>query len=226
MTYETIPRSKLSWARTALAVCAALCALAHPVYPPRPAAAQEVERGRSEDGELECISYCSNTRPGTVIMEVRMRLAGHLLNDTELRSKVAQQRLEATVYADGFERGLFAAVPVLRPNALFLARPRPELAGRRQKKIPGLERLVVREVATRLDRAADRFLLMRPRSGLPAETPGAAGGDWVVIRLEGLAPGMAYSFRVPGGRSAVTCLAAVCPVDLRSAPARQARRRP
>lgn len=223
MTYETIPRNTLSRTRAALAVCAVLCALAYPAHAPRTSAAQEMQRGRSEDGELECISYCSTTRPGTVLIEVRVRLADRPLSATELRTTVREQGLEATVYADGFERGLFASVPALRPNALFRARPNPQLGGRPRKRIPGLERLVIRDVATRADRTANSFLLMQQATGLPA--PDEPRGEWAVIRLEGLDPGMAYSFRVPGGRSVVTCLATVCPVDRRPAPARRARRR-
>ena len=88
-------------------------------------------------------------------MEVRIRVADRQLNETDLRAKVQQQGLEVTVYADGFERGLFASVPAIKPKASFHLAPSVS-AG--TKKIPGLEKLVIADVATRVDKASQSFL--------------------------------------------------------------------
>lgn len=161
---------------------------------------------------MECVSYCSPTRLGTVLMEVKIRLADQPLNEGDLRSKVRQQGLEATVYADGFERRLFATVPVIQPKALF----RTTRTAATQRRIPGLEKLAITNVATRLDKSAQSLRLTQPL--IKDE------GEWVTALLEGLDPGMAYTYRVPGRQSVVTCLAAVCPVD--KVPANRARPRP
>jgi hypothetical protein len=192
------------WFRAAikLAVCTALVVLPYAGYFAQNG--QQIMQSRSEAGDLECVSYCSTTQLGAVIMEVRVRVADRQLNETDLRAKVQQQGLEVTVYADGFERGLFASVPAIKPKALFTLQPSP-LA--RAKKIPGLEKLVITDVATRVDKTSQLFLLTQP----PLAT--AAEGEWVTVRIEGAEPGLAYSYRIPGGRSIVTCQAVVCPVD-------------
>ena len=193
--------------RIVLAVCAAVVVVAYPEFCSRPISAQEGTRSRSEAGDIECISYCSTTRPGTVVMEVKVRLADHLLSEADLRSKIRQQGLEVTVYDEGFERGLFATVSTLKPKALFRAQTR--------RKMPGLERLVITDVATRLEKSAQSFLLMQPATNLEMQPPyeTTAGAEWVMIRLAGVDPGLEYTFRVSGGRSVVTCEAAVCPVN-------------
>jgi hypothetical protein len=212
-------RQKWFRVRMAPAVCAALAVLAYPGYFMQPTIAQEGMRGRSEAGDIECISYCSTTRPGTVLMEVRVRLADHQLNEADLRSRVRQQGLEVTVYSDGFERGLYATVSAIKPKALFRARLRAGSAAAAQIKIPGLEKLLITDVATRSDKAAQSLLLMQP----PTQT--ADEGEWVRVRLEGLDPGMAYTFRVPGGQSVVTRQAAFCPVDGVPAPTNRVKRK-
>jgi hypothetical protein len=207
MSSKTNLRQKWFLVKIILAVYAAVLVVAYPGFCPQPIIAQEGVRSRSEAGDIECVSYCSPTRPGTVLMEVKIRLADLLLNEADLRSKVRQQGLEVTVYADGFERGLFAAVPAIKPRALFRARRAEAPAVRSQIKISGLETLVITDVGTRLNKAAQSFRLMQPRTQIADE------GEWVTVRLEGADPGMAYTFRVPGGQSIVMCQAIVCPVD-------------
>ena len=168
-----------------------------------PATMQEGVRERSENGDLECVSYCSPDRPGTVLMEVKLRLVEGPLSETQLRSRIRQQGLEATVYADGFERGLFATIPAIQPRALFRARATTTA----QRRIPGLENLVVTKVGTRFDTSSQSLRLVKTPTGAESQ------GEWVITVLEGLDPGMAYTFRAPSGRSVVTCQAVVCPVD-------------
>ena len=163
---------------------------------------QEGVRVRSESGDLECVSYCSPDRPGTVLMEVKLRLVEGPLSEAQLRSRIRQQGLEATVYADGFERGLFATIPAIQPRALFRVR-----AATTQSRIPGLENLVVTRVGTRFDTSSQTLRLNKTPTGSDAP------GEWVITLLEGLDPGMAYTFRAPSRRSVVTCQAVACPVD-------------
>lgn len=207
MSSKSNLRQKWFRVRIVLAVCATAVVVAYPGVRTQPTTAQEDTRSRSEAGDIECVSYCSDTRPGTVLMEVSVRLADRPLSEADLRSKVRQQGLEVTVYSEGFERGLFATVSALKPKALFRARTR--------SKIPGLEKLSITDVATRLDKSTQSFLLMQPTAdpGMQPLTETTAGAEWVMIRLEGLDPGMEYTFRVSGGRSVVTCEAVVCPVD-------------
>jgi hypothetical protein len=213
-------RGKWFRVRIVLAVCAAVVVVAYSEFCSQPIIAQVDARSRSEAGDLECISYCSTTRPGTVVMEVKMRLGDVLLNEADLQAKIRQQSLEVTVYADGFERGLFAAVSTLKPQSVFRAGTRAGKSAVQSKtKIPGLERLVITNVGTRLSKAKQSLLLMQP------PTQPADEGEWVTVRLEGLDPDMAYTFRVPGRQSIVTCQAVVCPVDMVPTSPKQAKRK-
>lgn len=208
-----------------LAVVAALIVPVYPGYFLQKTNAQEEKRVRSETGDMECMSYCSTTKPGTVVMEVRWRLADSLLTDTDLRAKALQQRLDVTVYSDGYERGLYVSVAAIKPKAPFRMAARVEgITPRNQpeRKPPGLEKLVITDVATRVDKPARSFLLMPPIPGPATDT---AGAEWFTVRLEGLDPGMDYTYRVPGGKSQITCQAVVCPLDKVSAPAGRAKRK-
>ena len=178
--------------------------------------AQEGMRQRSDSGDLQCATYCSRTEPGVGLMEVSVRIADQQLNETELRSKARQQALEVTVYADGFQRGLYAAVSSLGPKAPFVVRPRPgKVPTRAQTRIPGLDKLVIRDVGTRFDKYASSFFLLQPDP--PAPKPNSYN-EVVAVRLTGMDPGLNYTFRVPGKNSFVMCQAVVCPVDKISAP--------
>lgn len=161
--------------------------------------------------EFECQSYCSPSKPGTPVMEVKWRIAPTLLTPAQRRARVAQQTLDATVYSDGFERGLYVTLPTTRPRAIF-GRPRGLAAPPRP--IPGLRRLVVTDVQTTQDRGRSQ------PSRLLAVAP--ADEEWVAVKIEGIDPGLDYTYRVPavdGGRTVITCQAATCPVDHKRAPA-------
>lgn len=206
--------------RVVLAACAVLAVLSYPTSFPKPIIAQHGMRNVSELGDMQCVSYCSTVRPGNTVMEVKWRVANRLLNETELRSEIQQQGLEVTVYSEGFERGLFAAVAALKPKALFRARTRGDgltpAVQVHNRKIPGLENLSIIDVATRSPQPPQPLRLM------PAIADTA---EWVTIRLEGLDPGMEYTYRVRGGQSVVTCQAIVCPVDEIPIPRKRANRK-
>lgn len=216
MSLDDSLRQKWLRARFAFVVCACLLVVTSSAYLPQTTVGQDVIRSRSETGDMECISYCSNIRPGIAFIEVRVRVAESPLSEASLRSKVRQQGLEVTVYSEGFERNLFATVSTIQPRAFFLA---PAKAGRpaARSKIPGLQKLQITNVVTRFDKSAQTFMLLQPPAG--TET-----AEWVTVRLEGLDPGVAYSFRVPGQQSVVTCQAVVCPVDLIPTPTNRAKR--
>jgi len=184
------------------------------------AISQQEERARSTDANLECVSYCSSIRPGTVLMEVAIRLADGSMSASDLRAKARQQGLDVTVYADGFERGLFANVSAIRPKASFRLAPRTAPARRAPNKIPGLEKLIITDVSTRFDKSAQSLRLVHPSPGSTSE------GEWVTVLLEGLDPGLAYTYRVPNKASLVTCQAVVCPVDRIPTPTTRSTRRP
>ena len=155
--------------------------------------------------EIECAAYCSSIRPGVSYLEVRWRIAAQRLTDAELREQVGKQKLDVTVYANGYDEGNFVRLDAVRPKALFRSMADGSArAGRRGRPLPGLNKLRLSDISTRVTRpAADTMRL--------PITP--AGPEWVVVRLEGVAPGMEYTFRVPGRQAIATCAAVVCPVD-------------
>src|SRR5437773_2803841 len=198
MSLDDSLRHKWLTARFAFVVCACLVVVTSSAYLPQTTVGQDVIRSRSETGDMECISYCSNIRPGIAFMEVRVRVAESPLSEASLRSKVRQQGLEVTVYSEGFERNLFATVSTIKPRAFFLAPAKPGRPAARSK-IPGLQKLQITNIVTRFDKSAQTFMLQPPA--------GTETAEWVTVRLEGLDPGVAYSFRVAGRQSVVTCQA-------------------
>lgn len=187
-------------------LCTSLSALFFPIRVSTLAGAQQGLHRRSDSGDLECETYCSPTQPGVGVIEVSVRLANRQLNEAELRPRVLKQGLEVTVYSDGFQRGLYATVSSLRPKARFVTQTRAANVAWKNR-IPGLDKLLIHDVATRLDKSASSFLLLQQPSKATAHD------ELVVVRLMGLDPGMDYSFRVPG-RGPVICQAPVCPADM------------
>jgi len=169
---------------------------------------------RNEAGDMECVSYCSVTRPGTPLMEVKWKLAPQQLAPNDLAAKSAKQGLEATVYAEGFEHGQYVVVSAVKPQALFRALPKTDRAPAAASKLPGLENLKVTEVATRASKSVTPFHLLRPQT----QTEAAAPAEFMAVRIEGVDPGMLYTYRVSGSTSTLACQAVVCPLDRIEAP--------
>jgi hypothetical protein len=142
-------------------------------------------------------------------MEVKWKLASQPLTTKDLVAKSAQQGLEATVYAEGFERGQYVVVSALKPQALFHAVPKSPNATAPPSKLPGLENLKVTEIATRASKPARVFHLLRPQT----QTETAEPAEWMAVRIEGVDPGMQYTYRISGNTSTVACQTVVCPVD-------------
>ena len=191
----------------AAAGAALLVILADPATPPLvlPVLAQQ-------PAAASCEAYCSGDRPGVSVIELRWPVSTAPMGAAAVRAAAANQSLEVTVYDDGFERGLFARVGAVQPKAGFRAAVAP---GAAEQRIPGIARLVVAEVATTQDRGpAGRFRLM-------AAGPQGSAPDSMFTRIEGVEPGLNYSWRVPspsGPPLVLTCQAATCPVDRRTAP--------
>lgn len=207
--------------RMLLAIGALLVVLAYSAYFSKPIIAQDGPLERSAAGDLQCISYCSTARPGSALIELSLRVADHPLNAADLRLKMQQQALDVTVYNEGFERGLYATVSTLKAKAMFRARTRGDglaPAVQRPAGIPGLEKVVITDLASRLDNRAESFFLMH--RGFQMQSSGTASEpEWVTVRVEGVESGMNYIFRLRGGGSVVTCHAEDCPVDMIPGPA-------
>lgn len=154
-------------------------------------------------------AYCSPTKPGTALVELKWRVSNRRMSQPELSARAAQQDVEVTVYRDGFERGLFARLPSVAPRARFTVAPQAATAG---QAIPGLAKLTVTDVVTSRDtNRPDRMRLF---------SPAADDTEFVVTQIEGLEPGLNYYWRLPsvvdGQRPVVTSAGPVCPVDYRT----------
>lgn len=170
---------------------------------------------------LACNVFCSTKNPGTAVAEITRKVADVEPGQEVFAANVSRQELEVTVYRDGFSRGLFAnLLSADRDAGLRRLNDSPAQGGG-----PGLEGLTVTEVRRRGDdegaRRESRF-----NEGLSgARASRLRGGATVVVRVEGLEPGLNYFWRVPAGsgrrRAAgqvVQCKAPVCPVDSRPLP--------
>ncbi len=147
------------------------------------------------DAGLTCEVYCSETRLGTA--NVRLSWIGPAV--LAAAAEPAAEQLQTTVYKGGFDRDLYASFPVTgetsEPQAPSERRPAPELP------------------------AYDLKILEVQR---PADSPAARTGEAprTTVELEGLEPGMKYTWRVvfetAAGRQVsetVTCEAPVCTAD-------------
>lgn len=166
---------------------------------------------QEEDFEwAQCESYCSPTKPGTSVAEFRWRVSPQPLSARDLARRKASERIQVTVYKDGFERGYYAEVmPVGTARKFAMRTPR---------RRPGLSALVLADVATTQEKNKPGFRLLQ----MPDQS-----GEWAVARVEGLEAGLLYFWRLQGNTAGATpdkivrCLAATCPVD--SGPRRRTR---
>lgn len=134
---------------------------------------------------FECRTFCSEEKLRTPVAELVWR-------SSEARLK--GQRIEVTVYKDGFAKGLYVALGTVKGE-----RSVPFQKTRQyQEPIAALSKLVVVETLT-----------LREQPGM------------VAVRVEGLEPGLNYFWRVvtaSNGRmmagGTTRCQAPVCPADL------------
>jgi hypothetical protein len=155
--------------------------------------------------------FCSETKLRTSNARIRWSMPREGLEASGLASfAAAKQSLEATVYKDGFEKGLLVSVPISR------ATPDRPVAVQVQEKQPKLR--------------AFQFSLIdieQPKAALAAE--GAEMGAVV----EGLEPGVNYTWRIaidtPSRRivsPSATSQAMVCPADIVPTPSVPKKRKP
>jgi hypothetical protein len=193
----------------AAATCRGRDQNANPPPPVSEAAAAPAAAGGTQTaqaGDLVCVAYCSPEQPGTPVAEIKWDV-GIQPSSSEIRRTATQQSVEVAVNEDGFDRGRFARLPSLNPQARF-APAAGQPAG--TAPLPGLGDLTVRGVTSSQEAAGAMRLA----------TPAAAGQENVVVQVQGLKPGLNYYWRVraatPGQTQVVMCRAPVCPADRRN----------
>lgn len=145
---------------------------------------------------LTCEVYCSETELRTALARLSWRVVPGGAADAAEAS--AAERLDATVFPDGFAKGLYVSLPI---SATGEAVAQPADA-------------VVRQGRARLRAFQIRIAeVEEPRSR--EDAPGEALEHAVVV--EDLEPGMTYTWRLVlagGAAPTVTCAAPVCPADM------------
>jgi hypothetical protein len=146
---------------------------------------QRFRQARTSPATLECRTFCSNEKLRTPIAELIWKSS---------EAQLSGERIEATVYKDGFSNGRYVALATVRGGrSLQMQKSRQS-----QELLPALKGLVVIDTIS-----------------LP-ERPGM-----MAVRMEGLEPGLNYFWRVVSinngrliGSGVTRCKAPACPADL------------
>jgi len=157
-------------------------------------------------------SFCSDTKLRTSNARIRWSMPGAALEAAGVGNfSTAKQSLEVTVYKNGFEKGLLASVPI--PQAT----PERPLAAQAQQKRP-------------IPRAF-QFSLIEVEQ--PKTSPAAEASTEMGAVVEGLEPGVNYTWRIAIETSSgkivsapVTSQATTCPADMAPAPSARKKRTP
>jgi hypothetical protein len=165
---------------------------------------------------IEAVGFCSETRPRTSNARLTWRAGATALGAGVTSLAATTQRLETTVFKNGFERGLFVALPI---GAAGADRGIAAVA-----QTPAAQQLA--------SRRAFQIRITVVNAARPAET--ADGGSEMDAVVENLEPGVNYIWRLaidgPAGRIAsrpVTLRAPICPTDgAEPPPSTPPRRRP
>jgi hypothetical protein len=151
---------------------------------------------------LSLETFCSETKLRTSNARIRWSIPGAVLDAAAVAS--GRQSLEATVYKNGFEKGLLVALPI---GAATVERPVVPLAQGRPQLPRAFQLRLIEFAQPRVDAVA------------------AAPGEMTAV-VENLEPGVTYTWRIaidaPSGRmvsSSVTGQARVCPADMAQSPA-------
>jgi hypothetical protein len=157
---------------------------------------------------LSIETFCSETKLRTSNARIRWSIPRAAVDAAGLAA--ARQSLEATVYKNGFEKGLLVALPI---GTATVDRPVVPLAQGRPQ-LPRAFQLRLIEFA-------------QPR----ADAAAAAPGEMTAV-VENLEPGVTYTWRIaidtPSGRMvspSATAQARVCPADMAQSPAVPRRKR-
>jgi len=188
-----------------MVACAVAMLLARGVVLPAVAAAGQPGAqplARSESGlTLEVEGFCSQVRMRTSNARITWRVTAPALTAGLASLAPTAQRLETTVFKNGFERGLFVTLPI---TAAAPDRPVAAVAPPTAAQQPARRAYQIRLIEMSAVRAA-------------AADDGASEMDVVVENLE---PGMNYSWRLtidaPSARMVspvVSLRARICPSD-------------
>ncbi len=150
---------------------------------------------------MEVEPYCSETKLRTSNARIRWSLPKETLVARKLAGLAgAKQNLEATVYRDGFEKGLMVSIPLAQASE-----EHPLVALSAEKK-PKLRAFDFRVIA-----------FEQPKDAAAME----AGSSSMGVVVEGLEPGVNYTWRITletdSGRimsEPTTGRAVVCPADM------------
>jgi len=175
------------------------------VRPASPAGAQATNEPRTQSDStftVSCEIFCSDTKLRTVNARLRWTLAKAIATAGGVNAAAAKVTLEATVYRDGFNKGLFVQLPI------GTASPRQPIVG-----ILPLGRAAQKPV---------RAFQIQIVETEPARGDAVSPGEPVrAVVVENLEPGVTYTWRLAvettTGRVVsvpVTCRARPCPADL------------
>jgi hypothetical protein len=149
---------------------------------------------------VACEVFCSTTKLRTTNARIRWNISKVALDANRIATLAsARQTLEATVYKNGFEKGLLVSFPI---GAATPARAvAPQIAQPAQARLRAFQ---------------IQLISIEP----PAGQAGAAGDQMTAV-IENLEPGVNYTWRVAietaAGRivsAPITCEAPVCPADI------------
>lgn len=165
--------------------------------------AQTVQPASRVEAKLsvEVEPYCSETKLRTSNARIRWSMPKEALEAHKLTALAgAKQSLEATVYRDGFEKGLLVSVPLAQ------ASPERPLAALVQEKKPKVR--------------AFQFSVIGYEQPKEARAVEGGGAEMSAV-VEGLEPGVNYTWRIAieteSGRivsESTTSRAVVCPADM------------
>jgi hypothetical protein len=182
---------------TLLGVVAAYMGIdAHTTAQPPAQQIPRVETGLT----VACEVFCSTTKLRTSNARVRWNISKAALDAHRITTLAsARQTLEATVYKNGFDKGLLVSFPI---GAATPARAvAPQIAQPAQARLRAFQ---------------IQLISIEP----PAAQAGAAGDQMTAV-IENLEPGVNYTWRVAietaAGRivsAPITCEAPVCPADI------------
>jgi hypothetical protein len=152
-------------------------------------------QGQPANPALRAYGYCSKTDPGMAILELSWSVPV-----ASREAAVRDQRIEATVYRNGFNLGRYVSLTAIA-------------AGRSFEKVANVAALAELPRALELRVAALDF------AAAPAARDRASQNK-VVMQIEGAAPGASYTFRLARqvGANTVTVATAdvrgpICPAD-------------
>ena len=153
---------------------------------------------------LICEVYCSETKLRTANARIRWKLVpGPALDAAKARTlPAAEQRLETTVYKNGFDKDLYLILPMSQ-TGYERAAPSDALSKQGQGRLRAYQ---IRIIDVERPKSTELF---------------ATGAAETAAVIENLEPGVSYTWRLviqtDAGKvvsPAVTCQAPVCPADM------------